>query len=177
MLTTPSSPALSLTTNNKRKSRAKKKFDLLGLPNEILLKILDNLDVFDSATLALTCKRFAGVATSYSQLDWPPDALRSYARPYEEGHFLKERLGDKYFSKRSRYCRSCKHYVPRRRSYWQRKLGRKGWEGRWRSLKMWDFKEWWGLTKTQEMLTQWDKGNALHCPRCKLCKALLISNV
>ncbi len=160
-------------TENKRKPRAKKKFNLVGLPNEILLTVFDNLDVFDSATLALTCKRFAGLASSYSQLDLPTNTTRGHAvfLPYGQRHFLKKRLGDKYFSERLRYCWGCKHYVPRRKGHWKRKLGKKGQEGAYRAFSRVTFEEWWVSPKTQQMLIQWNKGQAFKCPRCKICRA------
>ena len=153
------------------RSRAKKKFDLLGLPNELLLSIFNYLDVFDSATLALACKRLAGIASNYSQLDVPEDVIRKCAqRPFEEAHFLKKRLGDKFFSKRLRYCWGCKHYVPRRRSHWKRKIGKRGWEGWCPILRQLTPEECWSLPGTQKMLASWNNGKALKCPRCKIFK-------
>jgi F-box-like len=165
---TPVHPA-----GKKRRSRAKKKFDLLGLPNEILLMVFDYLDVFDSATLALTSKRLASIALTHSKLDFPTNTTRRYAAwmPHQERHFLKKRLGDKFFSKRDRYCWSCKHYVPRRKGYWKRKLIKKGWEVRVVAHSMAKFGDWWNLPQTQQMLNIWNKGQAFKCPRCKLCRA------
>jgi F-box-like len=176
MLTTISQ-GLTLNTETKHKSRAKKKFNLTGLPNEILLNIFDYLNVFDSATLALTCKHLAGIASTYSHLDMPVEKdnpRRLGWQPYEEGHFLKKRLGDRFFSNRLRYCWGCKHYVPRRKSHWKKHLGKRTWEGNYRTSKNWDFNRWWESNPTEQMLTQWNKGNALKCPRCKLYKALAI---
>lgn len=155
----------------KRKSRAKKKFDLIGLPNEILLTVFDYLDVFDSATLSLTCKLLASIASNHSKLDFLGITAHPYTcKPYEKRHFLKKRLGDKFFSKRLRYCWSCKHYVPRRKSHWKRKLAKKLWEERRLARSVNTFADWWALSRTQVMLDCWNKGNAFKCPRCKLCK-------
>lgn len=165
------STTLAAPTGNPRKSRAKPKFNLMGLPSEILINIFDYLDVFDSATLALACKRLASIALSYSQLDFPTNDTRRYAHwlPAAERHFLKKRLGDKYFPKRLRYCWNCKHYVPRCKSYWERQLKRKViWENRCFARKPDTFVEWWGLPKTKIMLTKWSKEQAYKCPRCKI---------
>ena len=172
MLNTISSLSQPPATTGRR-SRAKKKFDLAGLPNEILLIIFDYLDVFDSATLALTCKHLAGIASTYSKLDLPEDKACKYRaqKPYEAADFLKKRLGDKFFSKRLRYCWGCKIYVPRMKSHWKRKLGKKCWESRPRGRDRVTFAEWWATPQTQQMLAQWDKGKALKCPRCKYRRA------
>lgn len=156
-----------------RRCRSKKKFDLIGLPNEILLTVFGYLDVFDSATLALTCKRMAGLACNYSQLDVPGDAAGGHGRrPCGEGHFLKRRLGDGFFPKRLRYCWGCRHYVPRRKSYWTRKIGKKGWQGRGGpNLGRLTPAQCWALPESQHILARWDKGAAVKkCPRCKICR-------
>ncbi len=160
-------------TSTGRRSRAKKKFDLARLPNEILLTVFDYLDVFDSATLALTCKHLAGIASTYSKLDLPEDKACKYRaqKPYEAADFLKKRLGDRYFSKRLRYCWGCKIYVPRMKSHWKRKLGKKCWENRSRGRDCVTFADWWAAPQTQQMLGQWDKGKAMKCPRCKYRRA------
>ncbi|KAF7514037.1 hypothetical protein GJ744_004362 [Endocarpon pusillum] len=153
-----------------RKSRAKKKFNLAGLPNEVLLIIFDYLDVFDSATLALTCKHLAGIASTYSKLDLPKDTACKYRarKPYEAADFLKKRIGDKFFSQRLRYCWGCKIYVPRMKSHWRCKLEKKCWEGRQRGRDRVTFAEWWATPKTQQMLAKWEQGKALKkCPSCK----------
>lgn len=174
MLNTTSSLSQPPTTTG-RKSRVKTKFDLAGLPNEILLIIFDYLDVFDSATLALTCKHLAVIASTYSKLDLPEDKACKYRaqKPCEAADFLKKRLGDRFFSKRLRYCWGCKIYVPRKKGHWQRKLGKKCWEGRrrGRGRERVTFAEWWGRPQTQEMLVQWNKGKTRKCPRCKYCRA------
>ena len=160
------------TTETKRKSRAKAKFDISGLPTEILLTIFDGLDVFDSAILALTCKRLASIATIYSRLDFSMEGPRNEMRkPYAERHFLKKRLGDKFFSKCLRYCWGCKHYVPRRKSHWTRKLSGKRFGNMLRDHKPWDYDQWYKSPYTKQMLTQGEKGSAHKCPRCKLYKA------
>jgi F-box-like len=170
------SQELKPAAESKRKSRAKKKFDLTRLPTEILLTIFDRLDVFDSATLALTCKRLANIATIHSQLDMPMEGPQSYFwKPYEERHFLKKRLGDKFFSKRLRYCWGCKHYVPRREGHWKQKLGAKRFGNMLREHKSWDFEQWHKSPNTKLMLAQWNKGSAHKCPRCKLYKAFGLS--
>ena len=169
------SPLLQLPTATGRKSRAKKKFDLSCLPNEVLLIIFGYLDVFDSATLALTCKHLAGIASTYSKIDLSEDKARKYRakKPHEVADFLKKSLGDRYFSKRLRYCWGCKIYVPRRKSYWQGKLGEKCWESRprGRGRNRVTFAEWWALPQTQQILAQWNKGQAMKCPRCKYKRA------
>jgi F-box-like len=156
------------------KSRAKKKFNLAGLPNEILLTVFDNLDVFDSAALALTCKRVAGLAVAFSQLDIPRQIQEASptVKPYAINDFTKKHLKDGYFSKRLKYCWNCKHYVPRRMSHWKKKLSRKGWRGWLLTNKPWVFSDWWDAPKTKKILHEWNKGKAFTCPRCKLCKAL-----
>lgn len=169
------SKTVDLPTQKKRKSTTKGKFDLPSLPNEIILNIFDNLDVFDTATLALTCKRFANIATTYSKLEFPMTTNPDFATwgPHKERHFLKRRLGDNFFSKRMRYCWNCRHYVPRRAGFWKRKLAQKGMEGRMPSFfKRMSFAEWWALPKTGRVMAQWNSGQAFKCPRCRLCRAL-----
>ncbi len=148
---------------------------LSGLPNEILLDIFGYLDVFDSATLALTCKHLADIASTYSKLDLPKDEACKYRaqKPYEAADFLKKRVGDRFFPKRLRYCWGCKIYVPRRKSYWHRKLGEKCWANgrRGRGRDRVTFVVWWALPQTQQMLSQWGKRQAMKCPRCKYCRA------
>ena len=159
-------------TESQRRSGFGDKPNLIGLPNEILLTVFDCLDVFDSAALALTCKHLANIASTYSKLDIPMSTIsRGARRTCKERHFLKKRLGDKFFSKRLRYCWGCEIYVPRRKGHWKRKLGMKCWEGPWGAHKRGTFGEWWAAPSTQQMLAQWDKGKAFKCPRCKFCKA------
>jgi F-box-like len=155
---------------------SKKKVNISHLPNEITLKILDNLNVFDSATLALTCKHLAAVAVTHSKLNMSVEELssdQSY-KPHEVGHFLKKRLDASFFPKTHRYCWLCRVYLPRRKSYWKRKLDQKCWRpartvrGRKPSK---TFAQWWNLPQTQKMLGSWDKNNAQYCPRCKYLKA------
>lgn len=61
------------------KSLVRIKFDLLALPNEILLMIFEHLSLFDSATLTLSCKHLAGIATTYSFLDLAPQNSQNSA--------------------------------------------------------------------------------------------------
>jgi F-box-like len=156
---------------------SKKKFNISHLPTEITLQIFENLDVFDSAALALTCKHMAAVAVTHSQLNMSVEAMaadQSY-KPHEVGHFLKKRLDASFFPKSHRYCWLCRVYLPRRKSYWKRKLGQKCWipapRVRGRSRVSLTLTQWWDLPQTQKMLESWLNNNAQHCPRCRYLKA------
>lgn len=173
LMPNPNGPESATVTGR----RSRKKFNISHLPNEINLKIFDNLDVFDSAALALTCKHMAALAVTHSKLNMAVEEMagdQSY-KPHEVGHFLKKRLDASFFPKSHRYCWLCRVYLPRRKSYWKRKLGQKCWHPanrvRGRRREPLTLSQWWDLPQTQKMLESWNKNTAQHCPRCRYLKA------
>jgi hypothetical protein len=81
----------------------KKNFNIAHLPNEITLNFFEYLDVFDSATLALTCKHMASLAVTHSKLNMSLETItsdQSY-KPHQVKHFLKKRLDESLFQRPS----------------------------------------------------------------------------
>jgi F-box domain len=97
---------------------------LLDLPNEILNMVFKNLDLADCAVLALACKILAIKLDYNGLLDWDETADLQRLTPAEGivKHFARYRLGREFFPPELRYCFRCSKYVPRRESYWKKKL-------------------------------------------------------
>lgn len=169
MLNTVTIPPKAIA-GKKRKRGGKKRFNLLGLPNETLLNIFTHLDAYESAVLALACKRLALIATTYSQLECRSNSFRWW-RPYREGHFLKKKVGDKYFGEDMGYCYNCKHYCPREKDYWKLVVEHQGEQKRWVQYIDVLVERWLADGDTQWPLENWENGVGKRwCPRCLIYK-------
>ena len=150
---------------------------LLNLPNEILRIILDNLDLPDRASFALTCKPVAIKLEFWRLLRWDTVGMSSLKKHQDPlADLLKGRLGKDWFPAHLKYCCKCGKYLPRCRGYWKRKLHtefflKSGNVAQ--KYRRWIHNRSGGLVGTasttlEEECLHWSRAKPQTCPRCKL---------
>jgi hypothetical protein len=85
------------------------------MPNEILLNIMGRLNITDNASLALTCKHLARIATTYQILHFK---LRTGPGTLQITRFFKA-LANSWNLVDMKYCQRCKKFRPGGEKVWR----------------------------------------------------------
>lgn len=132
ILQTPSSPDSPTTISSHQNTQGLK---LTTLPPELQIQMIENLPLFDRASLSLTCKQLAILMQTHSLLTFPfhlpvstfppPQSLTDYEHDLQS--FLM-RLSTGWIQQPKnkssapiKFCPTCGKFLPISRQYWQDK--------------------------------------------------------